>query len=188
MAGDYLLLYLSLIDSEPDRIKFTQVYEKYRYLMLHTAQKILKDQDLAEDAVHNSCLKIIEHLDKFTEISSKKTKSLIVIITKNKAIDILRKERGLSQFPLEDVEYALQNNDPDPLDYLISEQGYRHLLDSIDALTDTYKLPLQLKYIHDLNNHEIARLLDISVENTNIRLYRAKGLLKKSLKGAKASD
>lgn len=180
--SDDLLIYLSAIELESDKAKFAQIYEHYRYTMLHTAMKVLKDQDLAEDAVHNACLKIIEYLHKFSDLSSSKTKSLIVIITKNKAIDILRKEQGLSIIPLEDVEYALQDNDSDPLESLISEQGYQRLLDAIDKLGDTYKTTLQLKYIHGYTNNEMAQLLDISLDNINTRLYRAKVLLKEKLK------
>jgi len=183
-----LLIYLSLIETEPDKIKFIQIYEQYRYTMLHTAMQILKDQDLAEDAVHNACLKIIEQLNYFSDISCSKTKSLIVIITKNKAIDILRKEQGLSKTPFEDVEYSLHNDETNPLEAVINEQGYQSLLDAITRLGDTYKTTLQLKYIHDYTNQEIARLLDISLDNVNIRLYRGKKLLKEMFKEGENID
>jgi len=183
-----LPLYLSFIDSEQERIKFSQIYEQYRYTMLHTAMQILKDHDLAEDAVHNACLKIIEHLPKFFELSRNKTKSLLVIISKNKAIDILRKEQGLALTPLENVENSLNSDYEDPLEALISHDGYQRLVGSIAKLNDIYRTVLQLKYVHDYTNQEIAELLDISLNNVNIRLYRAKLFLKEILKEDEGHD
>lgn len=75
------MLYLSRIESEQGKITFTKIYEQYRYTMLHTTMLVLKDQYLAEDAVHNAFLKIIEHLDKFYDLPGSKTRSLIVILT-----------------------------------------------------------------------------------------------------------
>ena len=59
--------------------------------MFYVANDILKDNYLAEDAVHKAFLKLINHLDKIWETESQKTKSFIVIITKNIAIDMYRK-------------------------------------------------------------------------------------------------
>lgn len=40
-----------MLDTEEEQSKFTLLYEKYRYLMWYVAKDILKDKDLAEDAV-----------------------------------------------------------------------------------------------------------------------------------------
>lgn len=176
-----MLLYLSLIDSPQGQITFTQIYEQYRYTMLHTAMEILHDQYQAEDAVHNAFLKVIEHLEKFYGLSCSQTRSLIVIISRNKAIDILRKNRGISSGSLEEYEDSLSIDDPDPLEMVVSREGYMRLTDSIAALDGPYKIILQLKYFHGCSNDEIAALLDISANNVKMRLYRAKKQLKKQL-------
>lgn len=183
------MLYLARIESEQGKITFTQIYEQYRYTMLHTAMLVLKDQYLAEDAVHNAFLKIIEHLDKFYGLPGSKTRSLIVIITKNKAIDILRKERGIKTIPLESCDYSLAADDAGPLEAVITRQGYSRLTDRIAALDDLHKIVLQLKYVHGYTNDEMAALLDITPKTVNMRLYRAKKQLKEQLEqGGKDID
>jgi len=184
-----MLGYLLLIETEQDKLKFTVLYEQYRITMFHTANYILNNRQLAEDAVHDAFLKIINVLDKVNDPSCSKTKSLIVIITKHKAIDILRKEKGLLSDPLEDVEYTLKSDIPDPLDVVMSEEGYALLIKSIDKVPDIYKTALDLKYFHHYSDDEIAQLMDITPKNANVRVYRAKVLLKEILiKGGFEND
>ncbi|OJT86126.1 RNA polymerase subunit sigma-24, partial [Clostridioides difficile] len=52
-----MLIYLAIIDSKEERIKFEEIYIKYKKLMFYVANQILKDDVLAEDAVHSSFLK-----------------------------------------------------------------------------------------------------------------------------------
>ena len=71
--------------------------------MYYTANNILKDSHLAEDAVHNAFLRIINNLEKIEDINSHKTKGLIVIIVKNVSIDIYIekiKKKGIIRFLL----------------------------------------------------------------------------------------
>ena len=41
-----------IIDSPEEKRVFVVIYEKYRYLMMKVAHDVLKDNFLAEDAVH----------------------------------------------------------------------------------------------------------------------------------------
>ena len=45
-----LSLYLTLIDSDEDKLRFTKLYEQYRHLMFYIAQEILKDEHLHNKA------------------------------------------------------------------------------------------------------------------------------------------
>lgn len=47
-------VYISAIESSDDRDKVEQLYTKYEKVMFLTAMKYLKDNMLAEDAVHNA--------------------------------------------------------------------------------------------------------------------------------------
>ena len=58
---DMLLMFLSLLGSDEDRKKFTELYEEYHELIESVAIKILKDQHAAEDAVQNTYKQIIDH-------------------------------------------------------------------------------------------------------------------------------
>ena len=60
-----LALYLQMLDTPEEKIRFEQIYEKYRGLMYHVADNILHNRQDAEDAVHNAFLQIIKHFKKF---------------------------------------------------------------------------------------------------------------------------
>ena len=62
-----MLFYLSLIDTEEEKSKFEQLYHLYRYTMLHVAVSILKETQLAEDAVHEAFIRIAKNLHKIVE-------------------------------------------------------------------------------------------------------------------------
>jgi len=88
-----VFIYIALIESEEDKDKFEELYKTYKQLMFYTANNILKDVDLAEDAVHQAFLRIINHLDKIDEINCRKTKGFIVTIIEHVSIDIYRKRK-----------------------------------------------------------------------------------------------
>lgn len=75
-----LAFYLSLVDSEEDKSKVEQIYYQYRNLMFYVARDVLRDEKLAEDAVHQAFIRIINHLDGVEEIVSHKTRCFVVIV------------------------------------------------------------------------------------------------------------
>ena len=47
-----MMVYLTTIETPDDRSKFEQVYQTYKDLMFHAANRILHNPHDAEDAVH----------------------------------------------------------------------------------------------------------------------------------------
>ena len=86
-----MFLYLSLIETEEDKIKFEAIFNNYKKTMYYIANSILKDEHYSHDAVQNSFLKIIKHIDKIEDVKCNKTKGFIVTIVRNSSIDIYRK-------------------------------------------------------------------------------------------------
>lgn len=60
-----LVYYLQMLDTPEEKIRFEQIYLKYRGLMYHVANGILHDRQDAEDAVHNAFLRIIKKFPSF---------------------------------------------------------------------------------------------------------------------------
>ena len=49
-----LIYYLALIDDEPSRSLFEELYLSHRQTMVYVANQILHDQSLAEDVTHDA--------------------------------------------------------------------------------------------------------------------------------------
>lgn len=178
-----MLIYLAALETEEERQCFSTLYEEHRYLMLHVAMRVLKNQALAEDAVHNAFLKIIDCMGRFQGLSPERTKALVVVIARNKAIDLYRHEQRRAALPIEE-EILDCEADPSfsPARYMIEHEDYDTLTELISRLGATYQSTFELKYIGGYSDREIAELLDTTLKNVQVRLYRGKKMLAKLLR------
>lgn len=88
-----LAVLLAALESDADRQKFIEIYEKYHVQMERTAMRILKEQSDVEDAVQNAFMQMIRHFEKIFEIPCEELPFWIISIVKNEARAILRKNR-----------------------------------------------------------------------------------------------
>lgn len=169
-----MLLYLSLLDTEEDKIKFEEIFDNYKKTMYYVANSILKDEHYSHDAVQNSFLKIIKHIDKIEEVKCNKTKGFIVTIVKNSSIDIYRKLQK-EKSKVQKLEREVQGIENEVYDTDILPNKVEV---SILKLPERYKQVFFLKYSHGLQDDKIAEVLDISPSTVRTRIKRGKEKLK----------
>ena len=152
-----MLIYLTMIEAEEDRHRFLSLYRRYKKLMLYIAHDILHDPHDAEDAVHEAFLRLAEMIEKIHEIDCPETRSLIVMITKSKAIDLYRKKkRRAGTVPLEDWAAAA----PPQAEGVERGDGVAR---AIAALPRRERDVLLLKSDQGYGNSEIGKLLGVGV-------------------------
>lgn len=170
-----MLFYLSLLDTEEEKSRFEQLYYQYRKLMYLCAWEILRDEQLAEDAVHEAFMKLTKYLKKIDEIKCNKTKRFVVIVVESAAKDIWRKEKRNRHETWEEVEreyhFMAEAN--------VSETTV--IEEAILKLPFTYRQIFQLKYGWGYANREIADVLDMREGTVRQRLARGKKLLQELL-------
>lgn len=154
-----MLIYLTLVEDEEDKRKFVRLYERYKNLMFYIAHKIIQDNGLAEDIVHNSFIKVIHILDRIQEVDSVRTKNLLVLITENTAIDYYRKKKRENYISIDEVTEDELGIYQDTL------AGYDRMEEMIAKLPVNYSQVLVLKYYHEWRDDEIAKILNISTDN-----------------------
>ncbi len=159
--------YMTLVDNPADRDKFEELYYKYRKLMKYIAQDILKDEYLAEDAVHNAFIKILANLEKFKEADCQQSKNLVVIITRSVAIDMYRKRKK----EFENSEH-IEKELPQETDF--SSLGAEELLKIIENMPPKYSEVLLLKIHYGYKTREIADLLNLKTATVSKRIERAR--------------
>ena len=59
-----LLFYLLLLRDDNERDIFTEIYEQHKSRMVRIAGRILRSEELAEEASHEAFLAIIDNFDK----------------------------------------------------------------------------------------------------------------------------
>ena len=167
-----LAFYLSLLETDEDRDKFEYLYKRYSSLLKYVANQRLHDNQLAEDAVHNAFLKIIQSFCEIDDPAGHKTRHFLVIVTERAAIDLLRKNRRVISVDYDEIE-PLSVFRPDMLDNLAVEE----LAKAIASLPEVHRTVLELHAYHGLSDRQIATVLDISYEAVRKRLERARSML-----------
>ena len=164
------MLYLEMIESPADKIKFEQLYLKYRDYMLHIAKKYLNNAQDAEDAVHNAFLSIAKNISKLGDIDSPETHGYIVITIERKAIDIIR------------------DHNKHEICFVESIPCENRLQWCILQLPPRYREVILLKYSHGYRIQEIAEILNISFAAASKLNQRAKAKLKELYEKEKGGD
>lgn len=179
-SGDKMIsMYMAMISEPEEQDKFREIYLTYRNIMYNTANKILHDEGLSEDAVHNAFLKIVNNIDKIGETNDKKTRNFLVIIAKNEAIRIYNSKREIpdSEFVEETIEDSID------IEFEFDKKEYKKIIfDLIRTMDRKYSEPLLMKFFYNYTDLEIADFLGITVDNVKVRIYRGKNKLKKLLK------
>lgn len=172
-----MLVYLSMIESPEAKSKFEAIYHKYRYLMVYAAKQILKDSNDVEDIVHEAFIKIIEIIDEIREVDCPQTASLVVIITRNKAIDLCRKRARKTIIPFDESFSGGQNQVE--LERVAEGQD---IVNAMKRLPEKYRSVLMLKYSHGYSTEEIGEILSMSTQNVKKTIQRARKKLEEELK------
>lgn len=164
-----VMIYLSAIESPEEKIKFEELYYKYRGFMLKVASRVLRGEQDAEDAVHNAFLSLAKNMRLVPELDSLKLRGFLYVITENKAIDILRERKR------RDVEEPLDEDQPL---YASVDDEDRDLAWCISQLPPRYQEIILLKYSHGYSTREAASLLGVSFSAASKLDQRAKARLK----------
>jgi len=169
-----LLLFLSMIDSPEEKRKFEQLYLLYHRHMLRTAQKILRDEQLAEDAVHQTFLRIMGDMTKIGDVSCHQTRVYAVIKVRGIALNMLRARRKIIEMPFEELLEDMEDEIADE----ISGEELRAVLAQLPPI---HRDVLYLMYFEDMSVRDISRQLSLSESAVKKRLERARGALQAEL-------
>lgn len=188
-----LQFYLQLLETEEELQKFTQLYETYRKLMHWTAEKILHDEHLAEDAVHEAFLRIIQNFHQIREIPCPKTRSFVVIIVRNVALNMQKKRKREEKetfreiLPEESTDFredALRHaidNISYGFDETIDEIYRNEIMAAVLSMPDVSKEILLLYGYVGYSVRDIAKYLKITEATAYKRLHRARNALAKKI-------
>ncbi len=176
-----LVFYLSLIDNDEDKTKFRQLYEEYSKLMKYSAYCMLKDEFLAEDAVHEAFIRISRHMNGVEEVFSPKTRNFVVKIVKNICRDMMKAGKKYQCISY-DEEYDQDFRPYTKIKYNLEEIEFSALIAKIKELPEIYRDVLLLKFHQGFSDREIADLLGITYAAVRKRVERARELLEYSLR------
>lgn len=161
-----------MLEGDSDREAFLALHAAYETRLYRTALSILKAPHLAEEAVQQAWELVIRNFSTIRELSRDKTAAYLVTIVRNTSIDLLRKEQHTDPLP--------ENWDaPAPASDALD--AYGRLVELVRSMPEPYRQVLELKFVLEWSNQEIARFLGINQSTVNTRIHRGRALLMERL-------
>lgn len=149
--------------------EYDQIVQTYQKQMLFVAEQILHNHHDAEDAVQTALFRISrQKLPKNTQA----LRAYVLTAARNAALDLLPKQ--CRDANIDDIIVPCSE---DLFEQVAASQDYDRLLAAIDCLPLKYKEVLMLRYVHELEPKQIAKLLNRSRSTVHKQLSRAKAQL-----------
>lgn len=175
-----MLPFLEIISDVNVRNRVEELYYMYRDLIFKIAKGQLHDDDLAEDAVHDTFLELAqkcEEMDLSSDEGLKKWLSKAVVGNASKIFN-----KGVSQEKLiVDISELFRFEDKSSEREFFSQFTAIELQKAIDQLEDKYRIPFYQHIIYGMHYKEIAKSFGISELLARQRVYLANQKLKEML-------
>ena len=173
-GGEYLLLiFLSMLESDEEKEIFINLYHQYGNAMLRIAKQYFpNDWHAAEDVVQNAWIHVIDHFQKILAVPSKKRGAYLVIIAKNEAITILRKDKRELSF--DDTTVGSYDD--------LETDNVKSVIEVIHSMPATYRAVLEMKFVEEYTTKEISKRLGLTENAVNVRIHRGRTMLIKKLR------
>lgn len=173
-----LLFFTLLIEEDEDKIRFEKIYTKYKKKMWYAANSVLSDSYLAEDAVHNAFIGIAKNIKRISDPESPKTLSYVITASKNAAIDLLRKRKGLNEVNIDEL-YDISDKESSSFYNAIEIEDF--LVKTLSKMPVIYRDVLYLLIVEQMTEKEIAVLLNRKTGTVHQQVRRGRAILKEEL-------
>jgi len=158
-----------------DQSAFRTLYDRYYEYAVRVATIVLRNQSsLALDAVQEAFIRLYRSADSFR--SDQPFKPWFYTVLLNECKRIATKHGKLIAIGDE----ALKAFEKGSLDQRHFEE-YAELYDELQRLEEHNRIPIILKYIHDLKDQEIADTLGENLNTIKSRIFKAKQKLRQRL-------
>ena len=167
-------------------LQLDEVYRQFHMPLVRYMARMVSPHD-AEDLAQEAFSKIAKNLDGFE--GRAKLSTWIYRIATNTALDRLRRNKGRRiEIPLmEEIERPHSSDrtapepDDSPLSHVIESEMNACIRQQVDKLPQKYRTVMALSSMEELQNREIADILEISLEAVKMRLHRGRAMLKEIL-------
>lgn len=148
-----------------------ELYRLYEQPMYFEAYKILRDEYLAEDAVHEAFLRLIRNRDKIADANSPAVRRYAYKAIKSAALDLYRKQKKQRENCCQ-LDEVVENT------YAAEEALTDTPLLLISQLPQKYASVMRCLFINGLSIRETSAVLKISENLVRKRCERARKLLR----------
>jgi RNA polymerase sigma-70 factor (ECF subfamily) len=156
-----------------DPVVAEALVQHYYTFVYRLALSILDDPDEAEDATQEAFIAAVLNLDRYRGESSLKTWLYTIALNTCRGQLRKRKARYAMRTSWQALQ-ALKAKPPTPEQSAMRNETDSILWRAVDDLHEKHRVPIILRYAHNLSVPEIAHILDISEGTVHSRLHYAR--------------
>ena len=163
---------------------FEKVYLEFFDVLYHLSLQYLEREDLAEESVQDSFMKLWEVRKTLNDNTN--IKNFLYTITKNNCLNHLRNEKTVLKYQ-QNLKYLEMQFNYEALEkmgdqILQFDELQKKIEEGIDKLPEEVKKVFVMNRFEDLKYREIAEKLEISPKTVEARISKALVSLRKDLK------
>ena len=171
-----LAFYVSMLDTEEQKDKFAEIYTTYYGMMYQVARSITRDDKRAEDALHETCLALIEDIDSIRTDNAKQLAFYLRMVTRNRSVDFMRKWDRRSTASFETLEIDPPDNRQTPDEVLLTKEILEEAVHKLKIMPKIYRTALIMQ-VQGYSISEIAHVTHCKEATVKTRIYRARKIL-----------
>lgn len=179
-ANAGMILLLALLDSEADAALLSDLFDKTYHRMKFTAVKLLHDESEAEDAVQDTFINCMRHIETVRDLAPDARPYYLLTAVKRNALNRLRDKKRLTGLTQEEM---IEDTDASVEEKAIRTLTLEQVHDAFTQLPEDFKDVLRYKYLLDLSDREIAKLLGVGKASVRVYLMRARKAVLKICEG-----
>lgn len=184
---------MSKMNTKPDEHYITQtlqgkvnafgfLVEKYQHMVYTLVIRIVKNREEAEEVSQDVFVKAFEKLDKFK--GDAKFSTWLYKIAYYASLDVIKRNKKIVH--TENIEVFTENaidNVGDGLNFLHEKERQQVLKDALSKLSPIEQTILNLYYFEEMPLNEVIQIVDLSLDNVKVKLYRSRKKLFSILEG-----
>ena len=172
------------LSSDQDRFTFRILYERTINRFLAIAKSILRNQEDAEEFVHDVYTSWMKDYTTYRHKTINEMTALGIVTVRNRSINLKNRKEKYMETPSDDIEMCFtdHHNDNDVIDYIVKAEKMEALKDAIKGLSADEQMLLMLKYELEMSYREISKTMKIKENTVKIKLTRIKKKLYQTLK------
>lgn len=158
------------------------LYDRYVTLAMGMALKIVRDQNEAEDVVHDAFIAVVERADQFRPERGSLIAWLVTMV-RNLALDRARRRVRRAQIMDDELRHEPPERTPDPEQISWLEREREAVRSAMSKLSPSQRETLEIAFFEGLSYPEIAARENVALGTVKSRAARALGALRAALDG-----
>lgn len=158
---------------------FSDLYTAASPRLLAVSIRVLGQRCLAEEALHDSFMKIWAHAGRYRREDGPALAWMATIV-RNHSVDMVRRPRERSDAD-EALVAQLADPGPSPESMAVAQDASRRLCACMERLLPVHRQALSLAYAHDMSHAEVARHLGRPVGTVKTHIRRGIVLLRRCM-------